>query len=126
VQQEDRGQDQEQQQEQGGLGVVEAIVAMLAGVGEGGAMVVGSDMGTGEQGSGIPRRARPAGSMHPRANDVEGRAWADTDVKTPTLNSLKCPCASKGRGSERTKSELQLQRTLSKEQTETHEMDRIA
>jgi hypothetical protein len=31
VRQEDRGQDQEQQ---GGLGVVEAMVAMLAGVGE--------------------------------------------------------------------------------------------
>ena len=36
VRQEDRGQDQEQQ---GGLGVVEAMVAMLAGVGEGGTTV---------------------------------------------------------------------------------------
>ena len=71
MRQEDRGQDQEQQEQQGWLGVVEAIVAMLAGVGEGGAMVVGSDMGTWEQGSVISRRARPAGPMHPRANDVE-------------------------------------------------------
>jgi hypothetical protein len=42
VRQEDRGQDQEQQEQQGGLGVVEAMVAMLAGVGEGGTMVVGN------------------------------------------------------------------------------------
>jgi hypothetical protein len=83
VRQEDRGQNQEQQEQQGGLGLVEAMVAMLAGVGEGGAMVVGSDMGTWEQGSGISRRARPAGPMHPRANDGEGGAH--------TLNSAKCP-----------------------------------
>jgi hypothetical protein len=73
--QEDRGQDQEQQEQQGGLGVVEAMGAMLAGV-------VGIDMGAWEHGSGISRRARPAGPMpmHPRTNDGEGGAH--------TLNSM--------------------------------------
>jgi hypothetical protein len=61
---------------------MEAMVAMLAGVGEGGAMVVGSDMGIWEQGSGISRRTRPAGPMHPRADDAE--------LKTHTLNFVKC------------------------------------
>jgi hypothetical protein len=53
VQQEDRGRDQEQQEQEGGLGVVvEAIVAMLAGVGEGEALVEGSGKAGSTGGSG--------------------------------------------------------------------------
>ena len=52
VRQEDRGRDQEQQEQHGGLGAVEAMVAMLAGVGEGEAMVEGSGKAGSTGGSG--------------------------------------------------------------------------